>query len=95
MSNGSGDYALAFSTAPSVRRTPLRRSQVSTLSELPNEEVSPLFQAAIEATEEAIYNSLFTATTVAGYQGTVEALPVDRVLEMLSGVKREDGKRAV
>jgi D-aminopeptidase len=80
MSNGSGDYALAFSTAETVRRTPQRRSRVSHLADLPNAQVSPLFQAAIEATEEAIYNSLFAATTVTGYQGTVEALPVGQVL---------------
>jgi D-aminopeptidase len=89
MSNGSGDYALAFSTAETVRRTPQRRDRVSYLADLPNAQVSPLFQAAIEATEEAIYNSLFTATTVTGFQGTVEALPVGQVLEMLAGVKCE------
>jgi D-aminopeptidase len=84
MGGGSGDYAIAFSTAEGVRRTPKRRSQVSALAELPNEQMSPLFQATIEATEEAIYNSLFTATTVTGYQGaTVEALPVDRVGALL------------
>ena len=89
MSNGSGEYALAFSTAETVRRTPQRRDRVSYLADLPNAQVSPLFQAAIEATGEAIYNSLFTATTVTGFQGTVEALPVGQVLEMLAGVKCE------
>lgn len=54
------------------------------VAELPNEAVSPLFQAAIEATEEAIYNSMFRATTVTGYQGrTVEALPLDCVVELM------------
>jgi D-aminopeptidase len=82
--NGSGDYAIAFSTAESVRRTPERRSQLSKITELPNDTLSPLFQAAIEATEEAIYSSLFMATTLSGYQGrTLEALPVERVLALL------------
>ncbi len=77
MSNGSGDYALAFSTAEAVRRTPARRKAVAALPDLPNDLVSPLFLAAIEATEEAIYNSLFCAVTVTGYRGrTVEALPL-------------------
>jgi D-aminopeptidase len=82
-SNGSGDYALAFSTHPEVKRTPERRSKPSPLLTLPNDLVSPLFGVAIEATEEAIYNSLFMAETTVGYRGTVEALPVERVLEIL------------
>ena len=83
MTNGSGDYAIAFSTAEAVRRTPEKRKQVSTYQHLPNEKMSPLFQAAIEATEEAIYNSLFTAKTLTGYRGKkAEALPLDRVREM-------------
>ncbi|HSQ17992.1 MAG TPA: P1 family peptidase [Anaerolineales bacterium] len=78
--DGSGDYALAFSTAESVRRTPERRGQPSSLVELPNNLVSPLFQAAIEATEEAIYNSLCMATSLTGYQGhRADALPLDQV----------------
>jgi len=85
MSNGSGDYAIAFSTAEAVRRAPARRKQASPIVDLPNDLVSPLFQAAIEATEEAILNSLFKASTMTGFKGlTVEALPVDRVLELLS-----------
>ena len=84
MSNGSGDYAISFSTAEEVRRTPERRSRAAPLSELPNAKVSPLFQAVIEATEEAVYNSLFMATTVTGHRGnTAEALPVERCLELL------------
>lgn len=79
MSNGSGDYAIAFSTALDVRRTPERRAALATLSDLPNDLVSPLFLAAIEATEEAILNSLCMATTVTGYRGTVEALPLEEV----------------
>lgn len=86
MSNGSGDYALAFSTAESVRRTQQRRGALATLTELPNELVSPLFQATIEATEEAITNSLFMATSITGYRGaSAEALPVDQVLDLMRG----------
>jgi len=85
MTNGSGDYVISFSTAETVRRTPVRRSEVSTLAELPNGRISPLFQAVIEATEEAIYNSMLMAVTVKGYDsGTgearvIKALPVDSV----------------
>lgn len=83
MTNGSGDYAIAFSTALSVRRTAERRSQPAEIEDLPNNLISPLFQAAVEATEEAIYNSLFRATTTTGNGRTVEALPVDEVLRLI------------
>jgi D-aminopeptidase len=87
MSDGSGDYALAFSTAEGVRRTP-RRAAVATLADMPNSAMSPLFLAAIEAAEEAIYNALCMATTTTGFQGrTVEALPLDR-LAALSEARR-------
>jgi len=69
LQNSSGDYAIAFSTNPEVRRTPARRRQAYAYPELPNDLLSPLFQAAIEATEEAIYNSLFFAETITGFQG--------------------------
>ena len=89
MTHRSGDYVIAFSTANSVRPSREQRRKAFAaveMSELPNEGVSPLFQAVIEATEEAIYNSLFMATTVTGYRGvTVEALPQDRVLALMSG----------
>ena len=83
--NGSGDYAIAFSTAPEVRvkisgdnRAP---RDVKLLS---NDAMSPLFLATIEATEEAIYNSLFRATTVTGRENrTVEALPIDKTITIL------------
>jgi D-aminopeptidase len=85
MSDGSGDYALAFSTAEAVRRTPARRAALATLAELPNALMSPLFLAAIEASEEAIYNALAMATTMRGLGGrTVEALPLDRVAALLA-----------
>ncbi len=83
MTNGSGDYVIAFSSVM--------------VSDLPNHEpvgnngMSPLFHAVIEATEEAIYNSIFLATTVQGHRGTAEALPLDETAEILRkyGVIRE------
>jgi D-aminopeptidase len=77
-SNGSGDFGIAFST----QRSPARL--------LTNDEMSPLFLAVIEATEEAIYNSLLRATTVTGNGHTVQALPIDRTVEILKkyGVTR-------
>ncbi len=84
MSNGSGDYALAFSNSTAVRRTAVRRQQVSRFAELPNELLSPLFQAVIEVTEEAIYNSLWAATTMRGYKGhIVHALALRQALARL------------
>ena len=84
-SNGSGDYAIAFSTAAElrIRNIPNARNQKSNVTLLSNEAMSPLFLAVIEATEEAIYNSLFRATTTTGRCHTVEALPIDRTLEIL------------
>jgi D-aminopeptidase len=80
MSNGSGDYVIAFSTAQDVRRTEESRSKVWSYREVPNDLISPLFQAAIEATEEAIYNSLCMAETMTGYrERKVYALPLDVV----------------
>lgn len=80
--NGSGDYVIAFSTSESVRRAAGQR-QTGLVADLPNEGMSPLFQAVVEATEEAIYNSLFKAVTVAGHRGTVEALPIEATLAIL------------
>ncbi len=79
-SNGSGDYVIAFATHPDVRR---RDTRARNIADLPNGNMSPLFQATIEATEEAIYNSMFMATSVTGHHGTVEPLPLDRVVEIL------------
>ncbi|MBI2404169.1 MAG: P1 family peptidase [Gemmatimonadetes bacterium] len=83
MSNGSGDYVIAFSSVPVAR--------LGSMPRMPNDAMSPLFQAAIEATEEAIYNSLFMATTVQGYRGTATALPLDSTLAILQrhGVLRQ------
>jgi D-aminopeptidase len=86
-SNGSGDYAIAFSTAVDARIR-ARTTNESTYAPRParvlsNDAMSPLFLAVIEATEEAVYNSLFRATTTTGRGRTVEALPIDRTIEIL------------
>ena len=81
-SNGSGDYAIAFSTAPEVRIRPTT-ALTRQLTEVTNQAMSPLFLAAIEATEEAIYNSLFKATTMTGNGVTVKALPIPATLKIL------------
>lgn len=97
MHNGSGDYVIAFSTATSVRRVvrtpgvppaPARDTSSTrgdnATRDVDNDAVSPLFLAVAEATEEAIYNSLFRATTTRGNHGlTVQALPLDRTIQIL------------
>lgn len=91
-SNGSGDYVISFSTAESVRRRavqsnaapPDRRPMLRNTSEVSNDDMSPLFEAVIEATEEAVYNSMFMATSVTSEGRTVEAIPLDRVREILA-----------
>jgi len=80
-SNGSGDYVIAFSTAETMRRPAQGRRPAA--AELENEEMSALFQAVSEATEEAVYNSLFMATRVEGSGHVAEAIPLDRVREIL------------
>jgi D-aminopeptidase len=81
--NGSGDYVIAFSTAPQ-NRIKFGETAPRRIEQLPNDSMSPLFLACVEATEEAIYNSLLRATTVTGRNGTtVEALPVERTVEIL------------
>lgn len=88
-SNGSGDYVLAFSTATGVRRQlspsggPAGGSNVRKLDDLANDAMSALFQGVVETTEESIYNSLFAASTVTSNGRTVEALPLERVKEIL------------
>ena len=79
--NGSGDYVIAFSTSPAVRRP--RDARRLTPTELGNEEMNPLFQAAAEATEEAIYDALFTATTTEANGTRVEAIPLEEVRRIL------------
>jgi D-aminopeptidase len=82
-SNGSGDYAIAFSTSPAVRREEGSAPTVQ-IDDLRNEALSPLFQAVAEATEEAVVNSLFAGKTVKGHRGTVERLPVETILPWLT-----------
>ena len=82
-SNGSGDYAIAFSTAPQVRIHSTSKALTQPGETLTNDAMSPLFEAAIEATEEAIYNSMFKAVTTIGNGHTVEALPIDKTLAIL------------
>ena len=83
MSNGSGDYVIAFSTVrPRPPSTAVDRL-VDTVAVVRNDVMSGLFQAAIDATEEAIYNSLLRAETVRGYRGVVRALPVDSTVIIL------------
>jgi D-aminopeptidase len=82
-SNGSGDYAIAFSTAKQNRIYGTAKPGVRNTQVLANDAMSPLFQAVIEATEEAVYNSLFKATTVTGNGHTVEALPIEQTVEIL------------
>ena len=94
-SNGSGDYVVAFSTAEQVRRRitpPVARAPgaasvppaLRAVQELSNDDMSPLFQAVIEATEEAIYNSMFMATSVTSRGRTAQAIPLDSVRAILA-----------
>lgn len=96
MANGSGDYVISFSTAPDARRTDKRRNETSAIAELPNNLMTPLFDAVIEATEEAIYNALFAAEAVVGtrydqqYRVLAKGetyvfpkLPIDKVVKVL------------
>jgi D-aminopeptidase len=80
--NGSGDYVVAFSTSEKVRRA-VSATRLTT-EELANEQMSGLFEGAVEATEEAIYNSLFMATTTKSNGRTIEAIPLDKVRAVLA-----------
>jgi D-aminopeptidase len=81
-SNGSGDYVLAFSTNEKVRRA-YNATRLAT-EELAYEQMSALFEAAVEATEEAIYNSLFMASTTTANGHTIDAIPLDKVRAVLA-----------
>ena len=83
ITNGSGDYVIAFSTHPGVRRPRTSREPILT-PELVNSSMTPLFMAAVEATQESIYNALFKATTIESSRGRSEAIPIDRVVEILA-----------
>ena len=88
MTNGSGEYAVAFSTSLDVRRTPERRAKPSAIIDLPNDQVSPLFEAAVEAAEEAAINSLFAATPMDGNGRHIDALPIDQVVKLYKRARR-------
>ncbi len=81
-SNGSGDYVIAFSTSPNVRKPRVSGNPVP-VEVLVNESMSPLFAATAEATEEAIYNAIFKATTVSSSRGELRAIPIDEVMSIL------------
>ena len=91
-SNGSGDFVISFSTAQSVRRSAANLTRVGgdstrraiATNELTNDDMSALFEAVVEATEEAIYNSLFMATSVTQKGRTIDAIPLDRVKDILN-----------
>jgi D-aminopeptidase len=88
MTNGSGEYSIAFSTNLDVRRTPERRARPSAIVDLPNEQMSPLFEAAVEAAEEAAINSLFAATPMDGNGKHIDALPVSQVVKLYRRARR-------
>ncbi|MFN7916917.1 MAG: P1 family peptidase [Vicinamibacterales bacterium] len=81
-SNGSGDFAIAFTTSTEMRST-FNATDARSRQVLPPDAMSPLFEAALEATEEAVYNSLFRATSVRSRSGSAEALPIDRLRPLL------------
>ena len=82
-SNGSGEFAIAFSTAVDLR-TKFGSSATASRTLLPADGMSPLFQAVLESTEEAVYNSMLKATTVTSRSGKSEAVPIDRLREILA-----------
>lgn len=83
MSNGSGDFVIAFSTKNQVPHEPKER--IRTVQELENDAMSPLFLATVEAVEEAVYNSILRATAVTGHQGHAgEAIPLEPLREALA-----------
>lgn len=84
-SNGSGDYAIAFSTAPEMRSRS-GTTQVQALQILPGDALSPLFQAALEASEEAVYNALFQATSMSSCYGSAAAFPIDELQRLIVGL---------
>ena len=82
-SNGSGDYVIAFSTHPECRMPNRSDVSVQSVKEVRNDRMSPLFLAVVEATEEAVYNSMFMATDMVGRnEHKEEAIPIDRVVEI-------------
>ncbi len=92
-SNGSGDYSIAFSTHQALRIPYNSNEKVKTIPDVPNDEMSPLFLAVVEACEEAIYNSLFMATDMKGQKGRIiKALPIEKMLKILDEHKVREKK---
>ena len=90
-SNGSGDYVIAFSTAENNFIPNSQSSPLNKIDDLRNEEMSPIFMATIEATEEAIINSLFAAKTMTGRDNhRIEALPIEKVIKIMKDYNRID-----
>ncbi|ASZ10194.1 P1 family peptidase [Chitinophaga pendula] len=88
-SNGSGEYVIAFSTAKEVRIPHMANTALQTVTLVNNDAMSPIFMAVIEATEEAVINSLFAAQTMTGRDGhKIEAMPLDKVLPVLKNYNR-------
>ncbi len=81
LTNGSGDYVIAFTNHADTRRP--NSENIYQIASLANSAMSPLFQAVIEATEEAIYNSLTMAVDVEGHKGTVKSLPIDELRKII------------
>ena len=87
-SNGSGDYSIAFSTHPELRILYSSKEIEKTVPEVSNYHMSPLFLAVVEATEEAIYNSLFMAMDMTGQKGrAMKALPIEKTLKIMDAYK--------
>jgi D-aminopeptidase len=92
-SNGSGDYVIAFSTHPDVRIDTESGRATITNTELQNAETTPLFLAVVEATEEALLNSLFMSVSMQGHEGrTMPGLPIDQIMEILRKYRVVDEK---
>ena len=93
-SNGSGDYVIAFSTHPQARK-PRSSEQPLVVGNLANEQMTPLFAATVEATEEAIYNALLKATTVKSARGELQAIPLDDVRAILEKYRALDWQESL
>lgn len=90
-SNGSGDYVIAFSTHPDIRRNIEEEGDTYSATELKNAAISPLFLATVEATEEAILNSIFMAQSMKGHEGrSMDAIPVDEVMDIINMYRKID-----
>ena len=87
--NGSGDFAIAFSTHASLRATSAAGRGPQPRTVLPTDSVSGLFEAVLDATEEAVYNSMLQAVDTTGRGRTVRALPIEPLTQLLKAARRE------